>query len=231
MTKHTLRRGTTALVIGLTVLLIGSSPASATTTVLTDPTGDATICNGVATNWPQNTLCPSVGSEPTVDIVSGSLGTSASADLVAELTVLDLDDPLTTSRKDTWYSFGLHYDYDDGSAELIQLTAERRGDAIVGKAYVTGSTAVTVITPVTFDYAANTVRWELTLARLNELIDMACPACDDLAVGSPLTYFSLWTLAPTTSVYVDVPTSGEISGGVLNREDRAYSEVVYEIGD
>ncbi|HEX7165413.1 MAG TPA: hypothetical protein VF230_00400 [Acidimicrobiales bacterium] len=220
-----LRRFATALALGSAVVLVGGV-ADATTTVLTDAVGDATLCHNYYLN-PIVVQCPSVDSDPTIDIVSADIATSPAGDLVAKLHVLDLDDPFSSDRKDTRYSFAT---YLDQGAAVIQLTAERHGDAVVGKLYVAGSSGgSTVLTPVTFNFSTNHVRWALPLSVVNERLDIACASCPDVATGTLLTNFSIATSASQLSVYTDL-SGGETSGGLVSKGDRAFSETTYTVG-
>jgi hypothetical protein len=157
------------------------------------------------------------------------MGTSAGGNLVAKLHVLDLDDPFSSYRKDTRYSFST-WIFENNHGTIVQLDAERHGDATVGTMRVAGpSGSSTIHTPVTFNYTANTVRREVPPSVLNERLDIACSSCADVAAGSVLTHFQMITSASQLSVYTGV-TGSETSGGLVSKSDRAWSETTYTVG-
>lgn len=218
MTFRTIGR-CSALGLGLAVLLVCASSAFASTTVINDSTGDASLCDTYAGT---GSVCPVLGSDPTIDIQSVELGANAAADLVVEIGVQDLDDPMTSYTKEAVYSFTTWLN--GGQSTFLALEAERHGDATVGYIATSGSSYVRAVTPVAFDFSSNTVRWELTLDRLNELFDQSCPACPDLAVGSALTPIQV-------AAYTYVQVTDWVSQRVVNQRDSAYTAATYEIGD
>jgi hypothetical protein len=210
-----------AVAVFLAALLAVASPADAASTVLTDPAGDAIPCYTFSTC---SSLTPYLRSEPSIDFRQVEIGTTAVGDLFVEIQVTDLADWQTIDDKmQFWFSA-----LTNNGQTQVWFSAVRVDDATVGYLRVApgGYAFGELLTPVTFDPNANTIRWEASLARLNEVQDTVCATCSDIVVGDTLVDPYL------TAHFTEVNNyTGATPVNTVTYEDLAFAQTTYNLGD
>lgn len=223
--KNTLSTVLAGMAMAATVLVPGvgwGAPPPAHQPLITDPAGDAgLVCRANENVFVAVNSCASTvpqPAKPDVDIVRGDI-TYAPSDLTFETTVVDLDAGSPRPHDVAFYRMTAV----TGNV-TITMSAERNAarTSSFGLATVSSTNGRSVSGPVTyvFDDAANTVRWTISLAALNDLILHVCADCRGLRRESTLTGITASTAVRDHSALL----------GIGYETDQARASRPYTIG-